>query len=103
MTSYEYDEEASLRLRMDVVHEVDDRPTPVARWVDAMRRLNSISDPLAREILTIHRDCGSGNGACDRGVEDEPIAGRVDWGCETTSVIAAHFGVEYPAARPESD
>ncbi len=39
MTRFEYDEEASQRLHMDVVHEIDDRPTPVARWVDAMRRL----------------------------------------------------------------
>ena len=103
MTRYEYDEEASQRLHMDVVYEIDDRPTPVARWVDAMRRLNSIDDPLARRILTLHRDCGSGSGACDSGFEGEPIAQRVDWGCETTSVIANHFGVDYPAAPPEPD
>lgn len=103
MTRFECDEEASQRLHMDVVHEIDDRPTPVARWVDAMRRLNSIDDPLARRILALHRDCGSGSGACDSGFEDEPIDRRVDWGCETTSVIANHFGVEYPAAPPEPD
>lgn len=103
MTRYEYDEEASQLHRMDVVYEIDDRPTPVARWVDAMRRLNSINDPLARRILALHRDCGSGRGACDSGFEDEPIARRVDWGCETTSLIAHHFGVEYPAAPLESD
>jgi hypothetical protein len=102
MARYEHDEEASQRLHMDVVYE-DDRPTPVARWVDAMRRLNSIDDPLARRILALHRDCGSGSGVCDSGFEDEPIARRVDWGCETTSVIADHFGVEYPAASPEPD
>ncbi len=102
MTRYEYDEEASRRLHRDVVHEIDDRPTPVARWVDAMRRLNSIDDPLARRILALHRDCGTGSGACDSGLEDEPIAQRVEWGCETTSVVAHHFGVEYPAAPPES-
>lgn len=103
MTRYEFDEEASQRLHMDVVYEIDDRPTPVARRVDAMRRLNSINDPLARRILALHRDCGSGSGACDSGFEDEPIARRVDWGCETTAVIADHFGVQYPAAPPESD
>jgi hypothetical protein len=103
MTRYEYDEEASQRLHMDVVYEIDDRPTPVARWVDAMRGLNSIDDPLARRMLALHRDCGSGSGACDSGVEDEPIARRIGWGCETTSVIADHFGVDYPVAPPESD
>ena len=103
MTRYEYDEEASQRLHMDVVYEIDDRPTPVARWVDAMRLLNSINDPLARRILALHRDCGSGTGACDSGFEDEPIARRIDWGCETTAVIADHFAVEYPAAPPEPD
>ena len=79
MTRFEDDEEASQRLNMDVVDEIDDRPTPVARRVDAMRRLNSIDDPLARRILALHRDCGSGSGACDSGFEDEPIARRVGW------------------------
>ena len=100
MARYEHDEEASRRLHMDVAYEIDDRSTPVARWVDAMGRLNSIDDPLARRILALHRDCGSGSGACDTGFEDEPIACRVGWGCETTSVIADHFGVEYPAPPP---
>ncbi|MDR7251910.1 hypothetical protein J2X46_000886 [Nocardioides sp. BE266] len=103
MTRYEYDEETSERLHMDVVLEVDDRPTPVARWVDAMRRLNSIDDPLARRVLALHRDCGSGGGTCDGGFESEPISRRVGWGCETTSAIADHFGVDYPVAQPESD
>ena len=80
MARYEYDEEVSQQLHMDVVYEIDDRPTPVARWVEAMRRLNSINDPLARRILALHRDCGSGSGACDSGFEDEPIARQVDWG-----------------------
>jgi hypothetical protein len=103
MTRYEYDEEASGRLNMDVVHEIDDRPTPVARWVDAMRRLNSIDDPLARKVLAIHRDCGSGTGTCDGNDPGEPIARRVDWGCETTAVIASHFGVQYMAGPTASD
>ena len=103
MTRFEYDEQASRRLHMDVVHEVDDRPTPVARWVDAMRRLNAIDDPLARKILHLHRDCGSGSGTCDGGFDGEPMAHRVDWGCETTGVIAQHFQIEYPVAPPESD
>ncbi|WP_299927920.1 hypothetical protein [uncultured Nocardioides sp.] len=103
MTRYEYDEEASQRWHMDVGHEIDERPTPVARWVDAMRRLNSIDDPLARRILTLHRDCGSGSGSCDSGSEDEPIARRIGWGCETKSAIAHHFGVDYPVAPIASD
>ena len=96
MTRYEYDEEASERLHFDVVHEIDDRPAPVARWVDAMRRLNAIDDPLARKILALHRDCGSGAGECDSGLGRVPMAKRSEWGCETTAVVAAHFGVEYP-------
>jgi hypothetical protein len=97
MTSYEYDEEASERHHMDVVSEVDGTAAPVVRWVDAMRRLNTINDPLARRILALHRDCGSGSGVCDSlDEEGVPIADRRDWGCETTAVIADHFGVEYP-------
>jgi hypothetical protein len=97
MTRYEYDEKASEVHHMDVVYEVDDTPTPVAQWVDAMRRLNTINDLLARRILALHRGCGSGSGACDSlDEEGVPIAGRHGWGCETTALIADHFGVEYP-------
>lgn len=99
MTRYEYDEEASQRLHMDVVYEVDDRPTPVARWLDAMRLLNSINDPLARRLLALHRDCGSGTGPCDSCVDDDdgfPMNDRRHWGCETTAAIADHFGLNYP-------
>jgi hypothetical protein len=51
MTKYVYDEEARERLRIDVVHEVDDRPGSLNEWLAAMRRLNAIKDPLA----SIHR------------------------------------------------
>lgn len=100
MTRYEYDEEASSRLHVDVAHEIEDRPMPVARWVDAMRRLNSLDDPLARKVLALHRDCGSGTGTCDSGEDGEPVARRMDWGCETTAVIAHHFGVTFPTGAP---
>ena len=102
MTRYEYDEEASAALHMDVVHEVDDSPAPVSRWVDAMRRLNAIDDPLARKLLALHRDCGSGSGVCDGEDDPEPMDRRADWGCETTQLIADHFGVEYPASNAGS-
>jgi hypothetical protein len=101
VTRYEYDEAASEAEHMDVVYEVtEDKPVPVARWVESMRRLNSIEDPLARPLLALHRDCGSGSGVCDS-VDDEfvAIAHRSGWGCETTQLIADHFGVEYPWPR----
>lgn len=99
MTKYIYDEEAGGRLQMDVVHEDDDRPVPVARWVEAMRRLNSIEDPLARRIVALHRSCGSGSGTCDADLDVEPVARRTSWGCETTALVAQHFGIQYPS-RP---
>ena len=95
MKRYEYDEAASEQLHVDVVHEVDDAPTPVVRWAAAMRRLNAIDDPLARKILALHRDCGGGSGQCDTDDNLVPIANRIGWGCETTSLIADHFGVAY--------
>lgn len=96
MTRYVYDEEASERLHMDVVHEVDDRPGSLSEWLAASRRLNAIKDPLARRVVELHRDCGSGEGECDSGLDDPaPMAERTDWGCETTSLIAAHYGIEY--------
>ena len=103
MTHLEYDEEASSRFHMDVVYEVDDRPAPVARWVDAMRLLNSINDPLGRRVLALHRDCGSGGGPCDGGLDGEPLAQRTDWGCETKDVVASHFGITYPVAPRHAD
>lgn len=98
MARFEYDEEASAAEHMDVVYEVtDNEPVPVARWVESMRRLNAIEDPLSRRLLALHRDCGSGNGACDSSDDGPvPISRRSGWGCETTEAIADHFGVEYP-------
>jgi hypothetical protein len=96
MTRYEYDEEASERLHVDVVYEVDDSPGIESRWVELMGRLNTIKDGLARRILALHRDCGSGSGVCDSADDQAvPWADRREWGCETTAIIAAHFGVEY--------
>jgi hypothetical protein len=97
MTRHEYDEEASEHLHMDVVHEIDDRPAAESSWVDARRRLNAIDDPLARKILALHRDCGSGTGECDSSLDEMPVASSADWGCETTALVATHFGVAYPA------
>jgi hypothetical protein len=95
---YEFDDAASARSHMDVVHDAPERtPAPVVRWVDAMRRLNNINDPLARQLLALHRDCGSGQGECDSDDDPVPIAERRDWGCATTALIADHFGIEYPA------
>src|SRR3546814_13132907 len=90
MTRYEYDEEASAAWRMDVVHEVDDSPTPVSRWVDAMRRLNTINDPLARKLLALPRDCGAGTGVCDSLAADpDPMDSLSSRGRDTTTLIAA--------------
>ncbi len=83
---------------MDVVHEVDERaPMSASLWIEAMRRLNVIEDPLIRRILAVHLDCGSGTGTCD-GMEAEgvPLSERNDWGCETTELIAQHYGVDFP-------
>ncbi|MDO9356464.1 MAG: hypothetical protein Q7T55_22390, partial [Solirubrobacteraceae bacterium] len=87
MTQFEYDEDASAAWRMDVVHEVPsavDPSTAASRWVEGMRRLNSIDDRLARKIVALHRKCGSGTGACDS-VDDDavPVSGPLGWGCET--------------------
>ena len=97
--AYEYDEAANEALHMDVVHEVGGR-APVSRWIEARRRLNRIDDPLARQLLKLHEGCGSGTGECDA---DEASSRHVAfWGCETTSIIAQHFGIEYPEA-PDHD
>jgi hypothetical protein len=97
MPPHEYDEEESNHLHMDVVHEIDDRPGASADWAAAIRRLNAIDDPLVRKIVALHRDCGSGSGECDCDAAPVPIAERTDWGCETTALIADHYGLEYRA------
>jgi len=99
MTRYQYDAEASERLRMDVVHEIGDSPTSPARWLAAMRRLNAIDDPLARKIVALHRDCGSGDGPCNSDDDPDLTEDRAGWGCETTATIAQHFGVQTPEAH----
>ena len=101
MARFEDDGEASAAWHMDVVHEVpEDKPVPVARWVESMRRLNAIQDPLARRLVVLHRDCGSGSGVCDGlDFESVPISERSGWGCETIETIAQHFEVQYPEPR----
>lgn len=95
MTRYVYDEAASKRFHMDVVHLEDDRiPWTPQLWAESCRRLNVITDPLIRAIVELHQDCGSGDGQCDSDEDADPEA---DWGCDTLSVIANHFGIEYPA------
>jgi hypothetical protein len=73
MTRYEYDEGVSSRLHMEVVHEIDDQPVPVARWVGVMRRLNSVEDLLARRVFALQQ------------VEAIPTAGP-----NRLAVLAAH-------------
>lgn len=95
MTRYAYDEEASEQFQMDVVYEVDESQMTPARWVESQRRLNAINDSLARKIIELHRDCGSGTGECDD-VEVGPHERAPFWGCETTALVAAHYGIEFP-------
>ena len=101
MARFEYDEEASAAWHMDVAHEIpEDKPVPVARWVESMRRLNAIQDPLARRLVALHRDCGSGSGVCDDlDGESVSISERSGWGCETIEIVAGHFDVLYPEPR----
>ena len=89
MPEYVYDEEASQLLHRDVVHEVDVMPNSPSQWVESRRRLNSISDRLSRDLISLHQDCGSGTGVC----EDYSDYG---WGCETVTLIARHHNVEFP-------
>lgn len=79
---------------MDVVHEYDDTPVTVDRWLESRRRLNSINDPLARKILALHERCGTGDGECDG--EEAPEGDLAGWPCPTTQLVADHFGIEYP-------
>lgn len=95
---YEYDEAASQKLHMDVVHEVVERSDADAAtaWIEAQRRLNSINDSLARKIIELHRDCGTGNGECDGEDRIGPDLRGRSWPCETTQIIADHFDIDHP-------
>lgn len=94
----EYDDAASARERMDVVHEVPERSDDEATraWVESRQRLNIITDGLARRLIALHEACGSGGGECDAADDDETHLRGRDWPCETTRLIAQHYGVEHP-------
>lgn len=90
-----YDDEASAEMHMDVVYEVDplDRRTQMNIWVQAMRRLNSIDDPLVRKLITLHSGglhCGGPARSADE---------TSGWPCDTLRLIADHHGIEHPG-RP---
>lgn len=93
--AYEYDEEASAVWHMDVVHEYDETPLTIERWQESRRRLNKITDPLSRKILALHEKCGTGDGECDSDGECD-FPGLPFWPCDTISLIANHFEIEYP-------
>ena len=69
----------------------------MALLVVALPALDSITEPLARDVLDLHqRDVLSGRwycGGCDaEGYEvDVP-----SWPCRTTRLVAAHYGIELP-------
>lgn len=64
----------------------------------AQRRLNTITDPLARRLIEPHRDCGRGTGECDSvdDFDDVDAGSRIGWGCETTRSIAEHYNIASP-------
>ena len=99
MNRYEFTDGADALLLVDVAPSPDESAVRTARWAEAMRRLSGITDPFARQILALHRDCGSGTGVCDFGLGHRPMAERVTWGCETVALIAHQFGVTYPTGR----
>lgn len=92
-----YDEEASRTEQMDVVHEVEVHSPAEHRraWLEAMRRLNAVEDPLARRLIALHRDCGDGEYQCRAcGSADEEPFSRFP--CETLELVAEHHGVSWP-------
>ena len=91
-----YDEEASQAEHMDVVHEIElHSPAEHQRaWLEAMRRLNAIEDPLARQLIALHRDCGDGDAVCLACDSKEGPSPRFP--CETLELVAAHHGVSWP-------
>ncbi len=93
MNRYECSDGASIWLPVVAPDTADDRE-PDPRWAEAVRRLNRISDPFARQVLALHGECGTGHGVCDAGLP--PVAEHVTWGCETTALIAHQFGVAFP-------
>lgn len=92
-----YDEEASQEEHRDIVYEIPRRNemSDTQAWVESMRRLNGINDPLARKILALHRDCGPQTGECGR--DDDVGDVGFGWPCETVRLIAEHFGIEHPS------
>lgn len=93
---YRYDEGTSAECHMDVVHEVEphERAQHLASWVESMRRLNAIKDPLARRLVALHRDCSDGEGSCEACEAGSEQASGVSRACETMVAVAEHYGIE---------
>ena len=66
-----------------------------------MRRLNAINDPLHAASLPCTATADPGRDSdLDKPV---PMTERTTWGCETTSLIAAHYAIEYRTPTDEDD
>ena len=97
MLRHEYDEDAAARWLLGAVV---DSPLTRAQWLESRRRLDSVTDPLARRLVGLHRMCGTGDGRCDgQDVGPEPRRSASVWGCETLDVIAQHHRLAW--SRPE--
>lgn len=96
MTGREYDEEASERLHIDVVHEADDRPTPVTRW--AMPCDASTRSTIRSPVVFLHYTATvAQEAACaTRSMTNPSRRGQEGMGLRDDEAIADHFGVEYP-------
>jgi hypothetical protein len=68
--------------------------TTIADPVQWVRRVNEVTDPLARKLLTLH--CRDGNGYC-QGDEDDGVAPEPpNWPCATVELVMAHLGDPAP-------
>lgn len=85
---------------MDAIHEIHDEAVRVAPWLDAMRRLTSINNAFARSFSPCIETVEPGKVPATPKWRDVPIRLSTGWWCETTALVADHFGVKYRLRDP---
>lgn len=88
-------EEAGERAERARQHDIK-RAAAWAVYDAARPALASVSDPVARTVLDLHRSETVESPKCEGCDMDGYDAERPDWPCRTVQAVAEHYGIDLP-------